>query len=450
MNSSILATIDELQAKIDAYGPLDADLQKKINYKFRLDWNFYSNEMEGNSLTRIETRQLMMDNVTIDGKPFKDIAEMRGHDQEVLNIIKMGKGDLRLSEKRIKAMHKAIMYENTAENGQHIGTWKTVNNHLINYRSEKFEFLPHTEVAEAMHRLLDETNAAIDQRLSGKPSVHPALLAFQFHLEYIRIHPFYDGNGRTARLLTNLLLISAGFPPVILRRENREAYYKHLADIQGYGATPDLFYDFMGRLLIDSQQLVLDALEGKNIEEGDDIDKEIALWKNELDHDTKVIEKNNEVLYELYKNSLKPLFELFLKKQRQFEDLFSQLTVNNLINTDIQPAQSIEYFEEYINNLTIEDKSNIHQPTDLRNMVLYIFFKGFTKDRLNTFDQQAIFTVQFSDYHYKIYPDPSQDGKPMIKLYSEQLTEHEMKELVKESVQKTFESIKQSTENHKK
>jgi prophage maintenance system killer protein len=362
----------------------------------------------------------------------------------------MGKGDLRLSEKRIKAMHKAIMYENTPENGQQIGTWKTVNNHLINYRKEKFEFLPHTEVAAAMHQLLDETNAAIDKRLSGKPTVHPALLAFQFHLEYIRIHPFYDGNGRTARLLTNLLLISAGFPPVILRKENRDAYYKHLADIQGYGATSDLFYDFMGKLLVDSQQLVLDALEGKSIEEEDDLEKEIALWKNELNHDAKVIEKNNSTIYEVYTHSLKPLFELFLKKHRQFEDLFSGLIVINSVNSQMQTVQNIEYFEKYMEDLATEDMLYADKPVDLVSMTLQLHFKGFTKDGVNTFDQRSELNVELSDYQYMIYLNRHQRELLIEKLYSDRLTNNEMNELVKESVQKTFESIKQSTESHKK
>ncbi len=90
---------------------LPADLLKKINYKFRLEWNYTSNSMEGNSLTRSETRSVMIGNITVDGKPIKDILEIKGHDEVISNIIKTGKGELNISEKRIKEIHTGIMHE---------------------------------------------------------------------------------------------------------------------------------------------------------------------------------------------------------------------------------------------------------------------------------------------------------------------------------------------------
>ncbi|MGB1316484.1 MAG: hypothetical protein ACPG4Y_10715, partial [Chitinophagales bacterium] len=82
---------------IESYGKLELDVLNKINYKFRLDWNYYSNKMEGGTLTKAETRSVMVQNIDIKGKPFKDVAEMQGHDSVVLDVLKIGKGELRIS-----------------------------------------------------------------------------------------------------------------------------------------------------------------------------------------------------------------------------------------------------------------------------------------------------------------------------------------------------------------
>ena len=161
-----------------------------------------------------ETRSVMVGNINVENKPIKDILEMNGHDKVITDILKVGRGEIRLSEARIKEIHKGIMHEENEEDKKKIGIWKTTLNYVINYKKERFDFVPPEEVPEKMHNLLDKTNAAIDSiRKKKKNAPHPLDVALQFHLDYVLIHPFYDGNGRTARLLTNLLLISFGYPP---------------------------------------------------------------------------------------------------------------------------------------------------------------------------------------------------------------------------------------------
>jgi Fic family protein len=269
----LIKKIDELQAQIQAHGKLDNETLKKINYKFRLDWNYNSNVMEGNSLTKLETRSVMINNITVEGKPLKDVLEMRGHDEVITNILKIGKAELNLSEKRILEIHKGIMYEDDPEKKKEIGVWKKDNNYLYNYKNERIDFIPHTEVKEKMHELINWLNTQKEKIKSNvgaihdSPLLHPAVLAFEFHLRYVNIHPFYDGNGRTARIFTNLILIAYGYPPVIVKLEERERYYQYLADIQGYGGPPDLFYEFMGGLLVRSQEEVLKESNGGLVNE---------------------------------------------------------------------------------------------------------------------------------------------------------------------------------------
>jgi len=262
-----LKQIDELQQKIYSSGKLSDSALKKINYKFRLEWNYTSNSMEGNTLTKDETRSVMIGNITVDGKPIKDILEMKGHDEVINSILKIGKSELNLSEKRIKEIHTWIMHEEDPEKKKMIGQWKKDQNYLYNYKKERFDFVAPADVPERMHQLINRLNTEKDKIQRGqKDAMHPVALALQFNLDYVTIHPFYDGNGRTSRILTNLILISYGYPPLYIKENERSVYYQYLSDIQGYGGPPDVFFDYMAGLITRSQQLMLDAIEGKDIE----------------------------------------------------------------------------------------------------------------------------------------------------------------------------------------
>ena len=149
-----LNRINTLQAEILAAGEFDVEVKKRINYKFRLDWNYHSNSMEGNTLTKEETRSVMVGNLTVGGKPYKDVAEMRGHDDVVQEILKIGKGEVRLSEKCVKDIHRSIMYEEGPKKRTEIGEWKSKDNYVLNYKGERFDFKSHTEVADEMPRLI--------------------------------------------------------------------------------------------------------------------------------------------------------------------------------------------------------------------------------------------------------------------------------------------------------
>ncbi len=304
--SEILNKIDKLQKEINAFGKFEPEILSKINYRFRLDWNYHSNAIEGNSPTQQETRSIMINNVTVEGKPLKDVLEMKGHDEIISQILKIGKGELSLSEKRIQEIHKAIIHEDDPEQAKKIGKWKTENNHLINYKGEKHQLTPYPEVPEKMHQLINWLNANYAHILKNtKEAIHPVLLAFEFHLKYVSIHPFQDGNGRTASIFTNLILIAFGYPPIVIKVKNKDTYNKYLADIQAYGSNSDLFFEFLCQHLIHSQEIVWKAAQRISIEEPNDLDKKILLLEKELaavDPDEVVKDRfNADVFLKMYK-----------------------------------------------------------------------------------------------------------------------------------------------------
>jgi Fic family protein len=341
-----LDEIDSLQQSIENHGKLGKELLQKINYKFRLDWNYYSNRMEGNTLTLDETKSVMIGNINVHNKPLKDIMEMKGHDEVVQMILKMGKGELNISEGRIRSLHKEIMYEEHPAEKAKLGEWKKQSNHVYNYREEKFEFTDPSEVSESMHALINWVNLEREKITSKRiDRLHPVELAFEFHLRYLTIHPFYDGNGRTARILSNLILISNGYPAIYIKDNEKQFYYRYLADVQGYGAEKSLLFELMSSYLIRSLNIIVDAIAGKEIEEAEDLDKKIQLLQRELSPGNDDFTKtrfSKAILLQIYDDWLSKLIVATIQTAEKFTKFFS----TNKFFVDISNSHVVVQFEK--------------------------------------------------------------------------------------------------------
>lgn len=439
--------IDTLQQKINAHGELSAEVKKKINYKFRLDWNYYSNSMEGNTLTMDETRSVMVGNLTVGGKPIKDVLEIKGHDEIIADILKIGKGELRLSEKRIKEIHKGIMYEEDKEKEKKIGIWKTDPNYVMNYKGEHFDFAAPADVPERMHTLLNQTNAAIDAiQQNKKAAPNPIDVALQFHLDYVLIHPFYDGNGRTARILTNLLLISFGYPPFWVKTNERSIYNQYIGDIQGYGGNPDLFFDSAADMILRSQQLVLDAIEGKEIEEPEDLDKKIALLKSKLGEEKEAVIQmrfGNEAVNRVVKQIIIPLAFAWEEKLKKFDALFISRTVQFVAGDKVYQTKAFDaqFEKKCIGFLTspvaLSTKKVLIRcnPRGLRNINNTVSING------------GEMSFEFFENAYEVHS--SAYDKKLNKLYHQSLLETESEQLVTALGNFLFNNIEQFIEGNK-
>jgi Fic family protein len=435
-----LQEIERLQQVIQEHGRLSDDVLNKINYKFRLEWNYTSNSMEGNSLTRKETRSVMVGNITVEGKPIKDVLEMKGHDEVVKDILKMGKGELNISESRIRNLHKAIVHDEDPEKQNQIGVWKREPNYLFNYKNERFDFVAPEEVPGQMHRLMNWLNAQ-KEKLSrkDKDSLHPVMLAFQFHLRYITIHPFCDGNGRTARILTNIILITFGYPPVYIKESEKKVYYQYLADIQGYGGGPDLFYEFMAGTLIRSQQLVLAAIEGKEIEEPDDWEKRLALLKKQLADRKEVKSKSVEAVLDIINNSVFPLMERLMAKLSEFDDLFAE---KKMLFGGISSQRLIQSIEQA--KLRLQERKDEH----MSGVTFSYELNGFKKAGTNTFYASIELNWKFEDFNYLFFLDHNDDSKAIVKLYDQNFSAHEVESFVSECGSRMLQKIEERISQH--
>lgn len=441
-----LQQIDELQQKITTYGKLPDEVLKKINYKFRLEWNYNSNSMEGNTLTKAETKELMANLITFkDSKPLKDVLEMKGHDEIISTIMKMGMGELNISEKRIKDIHAIIKFEDEPEKKQLIGKWKTYNNYVD--ENNPYYFTPHADVPDEMHRLINWTNIEVQKiKRRAKDALHPVTLAAEFHIRFITIHPFHDGNGRMVRILTNLILIGYGYPSIYVDKEtDRDIYYNLLRSIQREGASHDLFHDFTANLVIRSQRLVTDIIEDR-YSEAEDIDKEIELFKRQRPNEKdKVVTKSYDIVQQLYETCFSDMYNrLHAKLHTNFYDMFNTWEVLGYVNGRNSNRQNKIQFDNFFSiNVLNGDFDETGRPR-IENMCMNYDLKGFNRDTTNTFNVYYRLEIEFGEYNYIVKDNHKQLYE---KLYSQPLTEQEIQYIISNAQKTIFEEIKQRT-NH--
>ena len=259
----ILDQAAKLKSELDSLRPLDAEAEGRIMQKFRLDWNFHSNNIEGNSLTYGETKALILFGITAQGKPLRDHFEITGHNEAINWVLDLVKGETDLSEKFIRELHTLVLKESgwkeaVTPDGQltrrriEVGKYKSQPNHVITVTGETFYFATPEETPAKMQELVEWFRAEKE-----RAELDPIVLAALFHYKFIRIHPFDDGNGRVARILMNFILMQHGFPPVIIRTEDRAEYYRVLRLADADQLQP--FINYVAVYLINSLKLMLAA-----------------------------------------------------------------------------------------------------------------------------------------------------------------------------------------------
>lgn len=206
--------LDALKAQLDAYRPLDANVVKNLHENLVLQWTYHSNAIEGNTLTLKETK-VALEGITIGGKTLREHFEVINHREAILMVEDLVSHQEPLSERVIKDLHYLVLKNIDQDNA---GRYRQVNV-LISGAEHK--------PVDALH-VPEQMTALIDWYSTKATGLHPVERAARVHGEFVKIHPFVDGNGRTARLLMNLELMKAGFPAAVLPVESRLAYYEAL------------------------------------------------------------------------------------------------------------------------------------------------------------------------------------------------------------------------------
>lgn len=414
----------ELKKKLDAMRPLNRDDEQRIMQKFRLDWNYHSNHIEGNTLTYGETKALLFFGITAQGKPLKDHIEITGHNEAIKTIIEVLEEKRPLTERFIREIHTLLLkepYESYAltPDGQptkkkiNVGEYKSSPNHVETATGEIFRFATPEETPSMMHDLIEWY-----RKTEEESDVNPVLLAAEFHYKFIRIHPFDDGNGRTARILMNFILMKFGYPPTIIKVEDKENYFSALRQADAGILEP--FVDYIAENLVNSLELMIRGAKGENIEEPDDIDKEMALLDQQLNSISTTIEKgkSQKSLLSVFDDSISKLAVSLFRKHKLFEKYYSEVTHEIYIDNESLFVDEKMPFAE--TRKSISERVSLIQ--------ILTRFNTFNRAEFQEFNHKSEITFKFYKTRYTV--GISKDKDEFTKFYNQQLSAQEITRLV--------------------
>ncbi|HUV47245.1 MAG TPA: Fic family protein [Candidatus Bathyarchaeia archaeon] len=246
LDQSIYQRIIEKKRKLESLRPLPKLLVNRLKEQIIVEWTYNSNAIEGTSLSLKETELIIEHGLTIKGKPLKEHFEAINHKDAILFLEDLiEKGKFKLNELLIRQIHQLILKEIDKDNA---GKYRKVD---VKITGTKF-IPPNPAVVSIKMRNFENW---LKNRKNQKQIIDYASLA---HFKLVDIHPFIDGNGRTARLLMNLILMNKGFPPTVILKTDRQKYYQTL-DFAHKGELK-LFVDFIGRSVERSLTWYLDAV----------------------------------------------------------------------------------------------------------------------------------------------------------------------------------------------
>ena len=194
--------------------PISNAALARIRDSFAMEWTYHSNSIEGNTLTLQETRLVLEDGITVGGKSLREHFEILNHHDAISFIEKQAQKGYRLNAGDILSVHRLVLQRIEKEFG---GRYR---NSGVRITGANFTPPNALKVDDLMDELLSWVNAEQNLPLPVKATI--------FHHRFVWIHPFFDGNGRTVRLLFNLLLMSEGYPPAIILQQDRKKYYDAL------------------------------------------------------------------------------------------------------------------------------------------------------------------------------------------------------------------------------
>jgi Fic family protein len=244
LDPRLLARLEHKKSQLDELRPLPTAAVARLKEQLTVEWIYNSNAIEGSTLTLRETQLILETGLTIGGKSLREHFEVINHKDAIGYVESLAEQDAPLSAFHVRQIHKLVLSRIDDENaGQ--------------YRRTQ------VRIAGAQH--VPPESWEIPQRMQdwegwlhqADQEFHPIVLAAQAHHKLVAIHPFVDGNGRTARLLMNLVLFRHGYPPTVLLKVNRRQYYQVLmkADL----GTLEPLENFVGKAVERSLTLYLEA-----------------------------------------------------------------------------------------------------------------------------------------------------------------------------------------------
>ena len=290
--------LTEKKKRLEEFRPLPDALIRNLDNWFRVELTYTSNAIEGNTLTRRETALVVEKGLTVGGKTLIEHLEATNH-AHALDWIKsqVKRKPASLKEKDILHIHNMLL--------------KGIDDHNAgNYGSMPVR-ISGSAVVLPNPRKVPDLMAEFAKWLGGDKKLHPVELAAEAHYRLVTIHPFVDGNSRTARILMNMILLMEGYPAAIIRKRDRLAYIGSLEEAQ-IGGTKDKYFEIITKAVDRSLDIYLKAATGEDAEQAEsdkllkigELAKEVGESNSTIRHWTKEglleVAEITEAGYQLY------------------------------------------------------------------------------------------------------------------------------------------------------
>jgi Fic family protein len=240
----LLARLDGKKAQLDALRPLPQAAVRRLHEQLTVEWIYNSNAIEGNTLTLRETKLILETGLTIGGKSLREHFEVLNHKKAIDYVGSLAMAAQQVTPVEVRQIHRLVL---TQINDQDAGQYRT-----LPVRIAGAEHLPPEpwQVPQLMSDWGDWLTGMAQE-------LHPVVRGALAHHRLVAIHPFIDGNGRTARLVMNLLLMRDGYPPTVIENASHRQYYRVLARADGGDEAP--LVNFVGRAAERSLTLYVEA-----------------------------------------------------------------------------------------------------------------------------------------------------------------------------------------------
>jgi Fic family protein len=239
----LIERIDLAKALIDKHRPLSQSIINRLHEQMVVEWTFNSNAIEGNTLTLKETQLVLQEGITVKNKSLKEYLETINHKTAIDFIEDLAKNSGKISERNIREIHSLVLKDIDTD---YAGRYRDINVRITGSAHRPPDFL----------LIKDKMTEFVQKILNSK--MHSIVKAAMVHFELVHIHPFVDGNGRTARLLMNLVLIKNGYFPTIILKNDRMKYYNVLE--KAHKGKTNEFVFFVARSLERSIYLYFEAI----------------------------------------------------------------------------------------------------------------------------------------------------------------------------------------------
>lgn len=424
--------VKELMKELKKLPKPTPENQKKLDDKYRLEWNFHSNHIEGNTLTYGQTELLLFRGKATGDHEKQDYDEMEAHDLAIEMIKEWAKdSDRDITEADLRELNNIILVrpfwkQAITPDGQATrkkiipGVYKNTPNSVRLKSGQIHDYSSPEEVPALMQKLMNWYQ-------TKTKDLEPLLKAVFSHHEFTQIHPFDDGNGRVARLWANFILMREGYPPLIVRTENKEKYLTALQQADGDKMEPLVY--FLGEELQWSIELSIKAAKGEPIDEPGDLDKKIALLKKELESDPSEeikLQRHNVNLNELFINEIYPLIKKLYDTLVKFETFFISKECKIIFKKN--NGQNEAPFEKWkfpsaFNEINLGEVSEIF---------LSLRLSGFKKAGTKSFDVTNELWFKLDKYGYQAHYINQQDKLLLDNLYSQNVEDDEINKIAKD------------------